>query len=58
MSIGSCFVQHAGKKLKSTGYNIPYIDSGEGIKYKALSTNYGNIYTLRFMPTLIAIYFF
>ena len=47
VTMGSCFAQHVGKKLKSTGFNVPYFDSADGIKSKAYSANYGNIYTVR-----------
>ena len=47
VTMGSCFAQHVGKKLKSTGFNVPYFDSANGVKSKAYSANYGNIYTVR-----------
>jgi len=47
VTMGSCFAQHVGKKLKSTGFNVPYFDSADGVKSKAYSANYGNIYTVR-----------
>ncbi len=47
VTMGSCFAQHVGKKLKSTGFNVPYFDSADGIKSKSYSANYGNIYTVR-----------
>jgi hypothetical protein len=47
VTMGSCFAQHVGKKLKSTGFNVPYFDLADGIKSKSYSANYGNIYTVR-----------
>ncbi len=47
VTMGSCFAQHVGRKLKSLGYNVPYFDVEEGTKNKNFSANYGNIYTVR-----------
>jgi hypothetical protein len=47
VTMGSCFAQHVGKKLSSIGFNVPYFDVENGIKSKAFSANYGNIYTVR-----------
>ena len=47
VTMGSCFAQHVGKKLKTTGFKVPYFDTEDGIKSKAYSANYGNIYTIR-----------
>ena len=44
VTMGSCFAQHVGKKLKTTGFKVPYYDAENGIKSKAYSANYGNIY--------------
>lgn len=47
VTMGSCFAQHVGKKLKSNGFNVPYFDTADGVKSKSFSANYGNIYTVR-----------
>ena len=47
VTMGSCFAQHVGNKLKSNGFNVPYFDSADGVKSKSYSANYGNIYTVR-----------
>ena len=47
VTMGSCFAQHVGKKLKRNGFNVPYFDSVDGVKSKSYSANYGNIYTVR-----------
>ena len=47
VTMGSCFAQHIGKKLKSLGFNVPYYDNPDNVKSLAFSANYGNIYTVR-----------
>ena len=47
VTMGSCFAQHVGKKLKTMGYNVPYFDDETGVKSRNFSANYGNIYTVR-----------
>lgn len=47
VTMGSCFAQHIGKKLKSLGFNVPYYDNPDNVKSLAFSANYGNVYTVR-----------
>ncbi len=47
VTMGSCFAQHIGKKLKSLDFNVPYFDDPKNVKSVAFSANYGNIYTVR-----------
>lgn len=47
VTMGSCFAQHIGKKLKSLGFNVPYFDNPDNAKSLAFSANYGNVYTVR-----------
>ena len=47
VTMGSCFAQHVGKTLKTSGFNVPYFDNAEGVKSKFYNANYGNIYTVR-----------
>ena len=47
VTMGSCFAQHIGNKLKSLGFCVPFYDDQEGIKSVNYSANYGNVYTVR-----------